>query len=84
MGLFAQAELDATDRLSLLAGRPSKAQADAGEIVCACYQVGRNSLIQGIQRDGLTTPEAIGKALKAGTNCGSCVPELKQLIAQHG
>jgi len=83
-GLFGQAELDAADRLSLLAGRPSKAQADAGEIVCACYQVGRNSLIQGIQRDGLMTPEAIGKALKAGTNCGSCVPELKQLIAQYG
>ncbi|MEZ5574354.1 MAG: (2Fe-2S)-binding protein [Candidatus Competibacteraceae bacterium] len=29
------------------------------------------------------TPEAIGGALQAGTNCGSCVPELRQLIAQR-
>jgi NAD(P)H-nitrite reductase large subunit len=25
---------------------------------------------------------AIGAQLKAGTNCGSCIPELKRLIAQ--
>jgi hypothetical protein len=39
-------------------------------------------LTAAIREQGLTTPEAIGAALKAGTNCGSCVPELRQLIAQ--
>jgi assimilatory nitrate reductase catalytic subunit len=27
------------------------------------------------------TVEAIGEKLKAGTGCGSCVPELKRLLA---
>jgi assimilatory nitrate reductase catalytic subunit len=35
-----------------------------------------------IQRDGLHTVEALGQSLKAGTNCGSCIPELKELIGQ--
>ena len=29
----------------------------------------------------LNSPEQIGEALNAGTNCGSCVPELRRLIA---
>ena len=29
---------------------------------------------------GLTTPAQIGARLKAGTNCGSCIPELKKLL----
>ncbi len=28
------------------------------------------------------TIEQIGKALRAGTNCGSCIPELKGLVAE--
>ncbi|WP_455216709.1 (2Fe-2S)-binding protein [Kaarinaea lacus] len=28
----------------------------------------------------LTTVEEIGKALQAGTNCGSCIPEIDLLI----
>jgi assimilatory nitrate reductase catalytic subunit len=27
--------------------------------------------------------EEIGKALRAGTNCGSCLPELKRIIADE-
>ncbi|HEX4635253.1 MAG TPA: (2Fe-2S)-binding protein [Rhizomicrobium sp.] len=33
-----------------------------------------------IQADGLTTAAGIGALLKAGTNCGSCIPELKKLL----
>jgi assimilatory nitrate reductase catalytic subunit len=29
------------------------------------------------------TVEAIGRALNAGTNCGSCRPEIAALIARH-
>jgi assimilatory nitrate reductase catalytic subunit len=32
---------------------------------------------------GCATATDIGARLKAGTNCGSCVPELKALLAQH-
>jgi bacterioferritin-associated ferredoxin len=32
--------------------------------------------------DGARSAAEIGVQLKAGTNCGSCIPELKRLIAQ--
>jgi NAD(P)H-nitrite reductase large subunit len=25
----------------------------------------------------------VGQKLRAGTNCGSCVPEIKALLAEH-
>lgn len=75
------AELSAGARRALLAGRPAEAGADQGPIVCACYGVGKLKICRAIQDDGLDTVEAIGQALKAGTNCGSCVPELRTLIA---
>ncbi len=81
-GLFAKDELSPEERASLLAGRPGKGQSDAGRIVCACFAVGINTITDAIRKNQLTTPEAIGMALKAGTNCGSCIPELKALIAE--
>jgi len=39
-------------------------------------------LLRAIRGDKLVTVEQIGKALRAGTNCGSCIPELKGLLAQ--
>jgi assimilatory nitrate reductase catalytic subunit len=52
--------------------------------VCACFGVGRERILSAIRRDRLETPQAIGAKLQAGTNCGSCVPELKALIAVAG
>lgn len=74
--------LTPAERNSLLAARPLAAVEDAGATVCACFNVGRNTLMRAIQHDGLHSVEAIGQSLKAGTNCGSCIPELKALIAQ--
>ena len=34
-----------------------------------------------ITSDGLRSVAEIGAALKAGTNCGSCVPEIRKLLA---
>ncbi len=81
-GLFAQDRLGELDRISLLMGRPSDPAADAGPVVCSCFGVGRNRILHEISAASLTTPEAIGQCLKAGTNCGSCVPELRKLIAE--
>ncbi|PWV65842.1 nitrate reductase [Plasticicumulans acidivorans] len=80
-GLFEREEIDAAERASLLAARPGKGQPDIGRIVCACYRVGVNTLTRVIREQQLTTPEAVGKVLRAGTGCGSCVPEIRQLIA---
>ncbi len=82
-GLFTQPELGLAERTSLLAGRPGGGQRDCGRIVCACFGVGLNTLTAAIREQGLITTETIGVTLKAGTNCGSCVPELRQLIIQN-
>jgi len=66
--------------VELLAGRPGKAAPDAGPIVCACFGVGKKTLEQAIAQ-GAASVEALGIRLKAGTNCGSCLPELKALLA---
>jgi assimilatory nitrate reductase catalytic subunit len=51
--------------------------------VCACFSVGVNTVIGAIQAGNLTSAAQIGAATKAGTNCGSCVPELKALPANQ-
>ncbi len=79
--LFAKERLDSADRMSLLAGRPSL-DGDTGPTVCACFGVGRRSIQKCIREQGCTTPKQIGAKLKAGTNCGSCVPELRRLIEE--
>jgi len=84
IGLFGQARLDPRERARVLAGVPAPGREDAGPIVCACYGVGRNTLAKAIRERGLQSPEQIGAALQAGTNCGSCVPELRVLIAEFG
>ncbi|HEY9198898.1 MAG TPA: (2Fe-2S)-binding protein, partial [Gammaproteobacteria bacterium] len=80
--LFALERLDDAQRRSLLSGRPAQAGEDQGAVVCACFGVGRNRLLSAIRGQDLTSVEAIGAALKAGSNCGSCIPELKTLLAE--
>ena len=65
----------------LLSGKSTDGLASAGPIVCACFGVGRNTICDAIAAGARTAAE-IGAKLKAGTNCGSCIPELKRLIAQ--
>ncbi|BBN59947.1 nitrate reductase [Hydrogenovibrio marinus] len=79
--LFEQDELASMERRSLLAGKASGAK-DAGKIICSCFSVGFNTIVEAIQNDHLTSVEAIGQALKAGTNCGSCVPELQEILQE--
>jgi assimilatory nitrate reductase catalytic subunit len=80
-GLFAAETLSEDQRRMLLSGRAIEGGASAGPIVCACFGVGRNTICDAISA-GARTPAAIGAKLKAGTNCGSCIPEMKRLIAQ--
>ena len=79
--LFEQETLSGASRNSLLAGKPMTGEVDQGETVCACFSVGKNS-IQSAIAGGCRSVEQIGSRLKAGTNCGSCIPELKKLLQQ--
>jgi assimilatory nitrate reductase catalytic subunit len=82
VSLFSQQNIDSADRASLLSGRPPVGGQDHGKTVCACFNVGMNTITQAIRDDHLVSIEEIGAALKAGTNCGSCIPELKILIEE--
>ncbi|MBK0398215.1 molybdopterin-dependent oxidoreductase [Limibaculum sp. M0105] len=66
----------------ILAGRPGAARKDPGAIVCACFDIGANTILEAIEMQGLVDVAHIGRALRAGTNCGSCLPELRALIAR--
>jgi len=72
--------VDYADRRLLLSGR-SAGGAGAGPVVCACFGVARDTICAAIA-SGARTAAAIGEQLRAGTNCGSCLPEVKRLIAQ--
>ncbi len=80
--LFKLDKVDEKARSRLLRGTPPKGQDDAGRVVCACFSVGLNTIVKGIREQRLGSAEAIGQALNAGTNCGSCVPELKRILAE--
>ncbi len=82
--LFALESIDPVQRASLLSGKPPRGETDRGRTVCACFNVGRNTLIEAIRKHGLTSVEAIGAQLQAGTNCGSCIPELRTLLNERG
>ena len=79
--LFANEHLDDDQCSILLSGKSANGMANAGPTVCACFGVGRNTICDAIS-GGARTAAEIGGKLKAGTNCGSCIPELKRLIAQ--
>jgi len=78
--LFAQALLTPESRTDLLAGKSGRTGEDRGRTICACFNVGLKTLERAIREQGLATVQAVGEALKAGTNCGSCVAEIREVI----
>lgn len=81
--LFQRSRLSAEERRFLLCGRPPAGCGSGGPRVCACFNVGRDTILAAI-RAGAASVEAVGEALQAGTNCGSCRPEIKALLAGSG
>ena len=65
-----------------LAGRPGADMPDKGAIVCSCFNVGAKEIATAV-RSGCGTVEAVGKATSAGTNCGSCRSEIREIVDEH-
>ncbi len=78
-GLFDKPSLELADLAGLLAARSPKG-CDIGRTVCACYGVGEKTLQAAIRDQGLKTVDEVGQCTKAGTGCGSCVPEIRRLL----
>ena len=59
---------------------PAENQQPAPRTVCSCFKISRDAIEGAIAKDGHRTAAAIGRALKAGTNCGSCIPEIEEIL----
>ena len=59
---------------------PPAGQNPRGRIICNCFDVAEQEVANEIKL-GMDLP-AIQKKLKCGTECGSCLPELKRLCAK--
>jgi assimilatory nitrate reductase catalytic subunit len=79
--MFGEAPPD-HNRARVLAGMSLAGVASPGPTVCACFAVGRNAIIESIRTGNLTTVAGISAALRAGTNCGSCLPELAAILSE--
>ncbi len=76
------ADTDAIKRLVLVPGGGSKTAAPSrGRVVCNCCDVAEMEIVSAL-RDGIPMIK-IQETLGCGTVCGSCVPELKRLIAAN-
>jgi assimilatory nitrate reductase catalytic subunit len=50
--------------------------------VCSCFSVGRTTIETAIAKRNCRSAADVGKVLKAGTNCGSCIPEIEEILRQ--
>lgn len=69
-----------TSRFKLMSGISSDGNSDVGSMICSCFQVGEKTIKEAISSGKCNSVESLGKQLKCGTNCGSCIPELKTFL----
>lgn len=54
---------------------------DESQVVCACFHVSKQDIEKAIS-EGSDSTFALGRRLRCGTQCGSCVPELEMLLRE--
>ncbi|MFD3191922.1 molybdopterin-dependent oxidoreductase [Sedimentitalea sp. HM32M-2] len=74
------AGLPGTTPDNVLSGRRSAQATDPGPILCSCLDVGVNTIVTAIETRRPGSVDEIGAMLGAGTNCGSCRPEIAALL----
>lgn len=77
--MMTQEVLGASARRALLTGQAAQGEVDVGAIVCVCHQVGSTQISKAILA-GCASAEAVGQNCAAGTNCGSCLPEINRML----
>lgn len=82
--LFTDAPLSSNDKAALLRGAPGldRDAAAPGETLCACHGTSVDS-VEAVVHDGrATSTETVGALTRAGTRCGSCIPEIEHIIEE--
>ncbi|MEO0442873.1 MAG: molybdopterin-dependent oxidoreductase, partial [Pseudomonadota bacterium] len=75
-------ELSTDIQRSILSGQAADSLV-SGKQICACKQVGEYTIRDAIQQQACNSVAAVSACTQAGTGCGSCVPEIKQLIGMY-
>lgn len=73
--------VDTETRRQLLSAK-APGEPVTGPVICSCFQVREPDIIATIG-SGARSAGELGDQLKCGTNCGSCLPELKALVKIH-
>jgi assimilatory nitrate reductase catalytic subunit len=77
--LSAQLAVERTeDPARLLAGFDPGTPAK-GRLICTCWEVGEHEISRAVIA-GACSVERLGEQLRCGTQCGSCIPELKRML----
>jgi len=79
---FLNSENITSEQLHGLLSLQPEEQFKQGKLVCSCFKVGENTIIDAI-KDGYHSVDSLGRELQCGTNCGSCKSELSQMVKQH-
>lgn len=69
------------DRRVLLSLVAAAGGGESGPLVCSCFGVGAGEIAGLAASEETLKVEDIGRRLKAGTGCGSCLPEIRRLLA---
>ena len=72
--------IDATMEARLFTLREAAETRPADRAVCTCYGVGRAAIEQAVRNGAAANCAEVGRVLRAGTNCGSCLPEIEQIL----
>jgi assimilatory nitrate reductase catalytic subunit len=71
-------------RMLLVPGaKPPLALEPRGRQVCSCFNVSETEIVSSLERCSGSVESRLGElqsSLKCGTNCGSCLPELRRMV----
>ncbi|MEM6380743.1 MAG: (2Fe-2S)-binding protein, partial [Bacteroidota bacterium] len=74
-------KIELSEKRTELLRNSAKKEPVIGKLVCSCNSVGKGNLQNAIAEGYNTLPKLCEKT-GAGTACGSCKPELKELLRQ--
>lgn len=53
------------------------------QLICSCFRVTDKQIEKAIEQDGCVSLNQLQAKLKCGSNCGSCVPDVKKILNSY-
>ncbi|MDF4360625.1 (2Fe-2S)-binding protein, partial [Vibrio parahaemolyticus] len=55
----------------------------SAKLICSCFRVTDKQIHDAMEKQDCTSVTQLQNKLKCGTNCGSCVSQIKQMVDSH-